>query len=91
MTTTPDGIHSCGWHCNNPACIKSQRDEMRGRLEAQAQPERKPLSDAEIEAMAHRMASTYAHRTDPTSHAYGFVRHTLINFVRAVEAAHKIG
>ena len=49
-------------------------------------PVRQPLSDDDIEALGHRMASTYTHRSDPTSHAYGFVRHTLIDFVRAIEA-----
>ena len=47
------------------------------------------MSDAEITALAHRMASTYTHRTDPTSHAFGFVRHTLIDFSRALLAAER--
>jgi len=53
-------------------------------------PVRQPLSDDNIAAIGHRMASTYTHRSDPTSHAYGFVRHTLIAFARAIEAAHGI-
>lgn len=45
------------------------------------------MTDDEIAALAHRMASAYTHRSDPTSHAYGFVRHTLIDFSRALMAA----
>lgn len=44
------------------------------------------LTDATILALAHRKASTYTHRSDPTSHAYGFVAHTLLDFARAIEA-----
>jgi hypothetical protein len=47
----------------------------------------KVLTDEEIEALGHRIASVYTHRSDPTSHSYGFVRHTLIDFARAVLAA----
>lgn len=56
-------------------------------LAAIAATQRQPLTDDEIAAIGHRKASTYAHRSDPTSHAYGFVRHTLIDFARAIEAA----
>jgi hypothetical protein len=24
-----EDIHSCGYHCDNPACIKAQRDNLR--------------------------------------------------------------
>ena len=27
-------VHSCGYHCQNPACIKEQRDELLRRVEA---------------------------------------------------------
>ena len=27
-----DSIHSCSYYCTNPACIKAQRDELRGKL-----------------------------------------------------------
>jgi hypothetical protein len=26
-----EGIHSCSYHCHNPACIKAQRDELRDK------------------------------------------------------------
>jgi len=26
-----EDIHSCGYHCQNPACIKAQRDELRDK------------------------------------------------------------
>ena len=29
----PDHIHSCGYHCDIPACIKKQRDEFVNQLE----------------------------------------------------------
>jgi hypothetical protein len=28
-------IHSCGYYCDKPACIKAQRDELRDRLAAE--------------------------------------------------------
>ena len=56
----------------------------------EAQGKRQPLTDEQNEAIGHRKASTYTHRSDPTSHAYGFVRYTLIDFARQVEAAHGI-
>jgi hypothetical protein len=30
MTKT-EGIHSCSYQCENPACIKAQRDELRAK------------------------------------------------------------
>jgi hypothetical protein len=27
-----EDIHSCGYHCQNPACIKAQRDELVDRF-----------------------------------------------------------
>lgn len=27
-----EGIHSCGYDCQNPACIKAQRDELLDKL-----------------------------------------------------------
>ena len=30
-------IHSCSYHCDRPACIKAQRDELRERLAQPAQ------------------------------------------------------
>ena len=47
----------------------------------------KELTDDEIMALAHRKATTYTHRSDPTSHGYGFVKHTMLDFARAIEAA----
>jgi hypothetical protein len=31
-------IHSCSYYCTRPACVLAQRDELRGRLEKQAEP-----------------------------------------------------
>ena len=49
-----------------------------------------PMTDGEITMTGHRIASKYTHRSDPTSHSYGFVKNTLIAFVREVEAHHSI-
>jgi hypothetical protein len=56
-----------------------------------AQQARKSLTDEQITTIAHRKASKYTHRSDPESHAYGFVKYTLIDFVRAIELEHGIG
>jgi hypothetical protein len=40
------GIHSCSYYCDNPACIKAQRDELRTRLLHRAW---QGLTDGEIE------------------------------------------
>lgn len=43
------------------------------------------MTEAQIEALAHRMCWRYKHSTDPAhSHTYLFNRHTLLDFVRAV-------
>lgn len=47
-----------------------------------------PMTEDDIVTIAHRTASTYAHRSDPTTHSYGFVKHTLVDFVRKIEAHH---
>lgn len=46
----------------------------------------RPMSQAEAEALAHRRASKYAHRSEPEYIAYTFLPHTLMDFVRDVEA-----
>jgi hypothetical protein len=56
-----------------------------------AQPVREPMTDEQIVEIAHRRATKYTHRSDPESHAYGFVKHTLIDFARAIESARGIG
>lgn len=52
--------------------------------------EAKPLTQEQYTALAHRIASKYAHRSDPQYIAYTFLPHTLEQFVRAIEAAHGI-
>ena len=42
------------------------------------------MTDEQILGLAHRIASAYTHRSDPTQHSYGFVKHTLLDF------AHKL-
>jgi hypothetical protein len=43
---------------------------------------RQTPTDDQILALAHRTATTYAHRSDPKDHGYAFVRHTILNFAR---------
>jgi hypothetical protein len=43
------------------------------------------MTDDDIEALGHRMATKYTHRSDPVYHSYGFVKHTLIDFAREME------
>jgi len=43
------------------------------------------LTNEEYVDLAHRIASKYTHRTDPTFTAYTFLPHTLEQFVRSIE------
>ena len=43
------------------------------------------LTDEAYMDLAHRIASKYTHRTDPTFTAYTFLPHTLEQFVRSIE------
>ena len=49
-----------------------------------------PISQADAEALAHRIATTYTHRSAPGYSSYAFMPHALMDFVRAIEAAHGI-
>ena len=71
------------WHNNRLEAIRVKQEA--------AQPVREPLSEERIIELGHRMATKYTHRSDPTSHAYGFVKHTLVDFVRAIERENGIG
>jgi hypothetical protein len=74
------------------SAVTKAREALRTALmEALAQPVRGPLSEERIIELGHRIATKYTHRSDPTSHAYGFVKHTLVDFVRAIEKSHDIG
>ncbi len=49
--------HTCSYHCDRPACIKAQRDELRDKFQVmQAQ--------AEIDAKAQRIAKAQAPQHD---------------------------
>lgn len=53
-----------------------------------AAPQRAPLTEDQIEAMAHRRAWRYKKSTDPHhSDTYTFNRATLLDFVRGITAA----
>jgi len=43
------------------------------------------MTDERILELAHRIATKYTHRSDPTYCSYGFVKHTMIDFARAIE------
>ena len=45
------------------------------------------ITQKQAEAFAHRRATKYAHRTAPLYCSYAFVPHTLMDFVRDIEAA----
>lgn len=53
-------------------------------------PPRQPLTVETFTKLAHRMATKYTHRSDPSFAGYAFLPHTLEQFVRAIEAAHGI-
>lgn len=53
-------------------------------------PPRQPLTVETFTKLAHRMATKYTHRSDPSFAWYAFLPHTLEQFVRAIEAAHGI-
>ena len=59
-------------------------------LQMLAAPSTSPISQADAEALAHRIATTYTHRSAPGYSCYAFMPHTLMDFVRAIEAAHGI-
>jgi hypothetical protein len=45
------------------------------------------ITQEQAEKLAHRRATKYAHRTAPLYCSYAFVPHTLMDFVRDIEAA----
>lgn len=45
------------------------------------------ITQAQAEALAHRRATKYVHRSAPGYASYAFVPHTLMDFVRDIEAA----
>ena len=45
-------IHSCGYHCDKPGCIKAQRDDLVKKFIVNA---RKPLTDELIDVLARAM------------------------------------
>ncbi len=56
-----DGIHSCGYYCHRPACIKAQRDELRDKLFATPAPEQAAqtsgaLTDEQIDIIIAALA-----------------------------------
>jgi len=74
-----------------------ERDELRSQLTADSAnvPETsfgnmKPLTTEQYTALAHRMCSRYRHDSHPAYIEYTFQRHTLEDFVRAIEHANSI-
>ena len=74
---------SCGWSMTEPKGLfvgliaehPGLSDEMKAMDE---------LTDERILELAHRIATKYTHRSDPTYCSYGFVKHTMIDFARAI-------
>ena len=67
--------------------VADQRDAALGKLQAL---ERVPMTEETALKFAHRRATTYTHRSDPHYSGYAFVPYTLMDFVRDLEAHHKI-
>ena len=76
MTTE---FHSCGLHCDRPACIKAQRDQMRDEF---AHPQ-VPLTEEEI---IGTFKDSFLTCTDPIGK-----NNMTIAFARAIERKHLIG
>ena len=78
-----ESIHSCGYHCRNPACVLAQRDELVAKYVAQpvqlVKPAGTPLADAQLLTILAVLDSS-TKRLPP-----GFRQ-----FARAIEAAHGI-
>jgi uncharacterized caspase-like protein len=55
-----------------------------------AAPSTSPIPQEKATALAHRIATTYTHRSAPGYSSYAFVPHTLMDFVRAIERNHNI-
>jgi len=79
-----------GFHAGMEAESALQTISDIGQLQEAVPPSREPLTPEKYTELAHRIASKYAHRSDPKHIAYTFLPHTLGQFVRCLEAAHGI-
>ena len=52
-----DTIHSCGYHCDKPACIKAQRNELRDKYVRSVEARPVP-TDAQLNELHHRLGGT---------------------------------
>ena len=50
-------IHSCGYHCDLPACVKAQRDELRDKY-IKPVDDRPVLTDAQLNELHSRLGGT---------------------------------
>ena len=69
-------IHSCGYHCDKPGCIKEQRDDLVKKFIVNA---RKPLTDKDIKGIVDVGLQTWT------------LGESTYEFARAIEQAHGIG
>lgn len=75
-------IHSCGYHCDRPRCIKAQRDDLVKKFIVNA---RKPLTKDEIE-----LAYQEVWRSLPSDFSYTSYD-WIEQGIRYAEKAHGIG
>jgi hypothetical protein len=93
---TCDAIHLLdGWQNSKGATLEHHIAERLGLVItedksgnfAAVDPDQVRLTRTQVEAFAHRRATTYTHRSNPEYHSYAFVPHTLMDFVGDVENA----
>lgn len=72
-----NGVHTCTYYCDRPACIKRQRDDLRGQLEARQAASGQtgacapvPLPGYDINTASHMHARIRGY-TDRAMRAYG--------------------
>ena len=72
------------------SCLQRLHDLSLEAADALQALERVPMTEEVALKIAHRRATTYTHRSDPHHSGYAFVPHTLMDFVRDLEAHHNI-
>ena len=95
-TYTPEGLRLLSyqtgpqWEGEVRAALKVAADIMDAADAVINERKQVPMTDEDILDFGHRIATKYTHRSDPISPVYGFLNHTLIDFVRAIEKHHGI-
>lgn len=86
-------LEEASWHLPDGSKLDHAAEAVLKTLTAalaqSSAPQARELTDENVLALAHRTATTYAHRSDPKYHSYSFVPHTLLDFARALLAKQK--